>query len=328
MNEILLNPGPTNTRFMTKLYQWIGSDKCHRENGFSCILKDLQNKLLSKTSLGIEGRIAIMGGSGTTAMESMISSLVPNGVLVVNAGKYGERAISIMKVFNIQHNVIRSHNIDDLQPSDKIKHVYFVENETSTGEYYPLRVMSKIYPNAKFFIDATSAFGASDYSSSERIAAMSFCSNKCLQSTPGLGIVIWNNEIETFKRSYYGDVTKYHIGMLPFTLPIQSVYALHYTMSKNSNNKEIFDNRKKQIIKELESFGINCLNKNPSNSIIGFQHPNKTYEELHSFLKNKGLIIYSGIDGVKNSFRISTMSIKFDKKIKKIIGAFHDSCLS
>ena len=323
MSDILLNPGPTNTRFMTKFYQWLGSDKCHREDNFSCVLKDLQNKLLSKLALGVTGRIAILGGSGTAAMEAMISSLIPNDVLVVKAGKYG-----IMDVFGIKYGVVESSTINDLQTLPDVRYVYFVESETSTGERYDLDRMCKIYPNAKFFIDATSSFGASDYfQNSDRIAALSFCSNKCLQSTPGLGIVIWNNEMDTYRRSYYGDLTKYHIGMMPFTLPTQSVYALNYTMLKNSNNKRMFDKRRDEIINQLNRFGITCVNKHPSNSIIGFQHPKKSYKELHAFLKRRGMVIYSGIEGIENSFRISTMSIKFDKDMKKIVGAFRDSCI-
>ena len=326
---ILLNPGPTNTRFMTKLYQWIGSDKCHRENDFKDILTGLQENLLSKVFPEKNGRIAIMGGSGTAAMEAMISSLAPKGITAISAGNYGKRAISILDAFKIEHKIISSKTIDDLSYDENIKFVYFVENETSTCEHYSLKNMCQIYPNAKFFIDATSSFGASDYyvDYSDRIAGLSFCSNKCLQSTPGLGIVIWNEEIRTHKRSFYGDLSKYNIGKLPFTLPVQSVYALKYTVSKNSSNKESFDLRRDRLIKELSSFGITCLNRHPANSIIAFRHPNRSYDQLHSFLKKKGIIIYSGIDGINNSFRISTMSVKFDKSFNKIIGALHDSCL-
>ena len=41
-SKILLNPGPTNTRFMTKIKQWIGTDKCHRESDFLDVLNDIQ----------------------------------------------------------------------------------------------------------------------------------------------------------------------------------------------------------------------------------------------------------------------------------------------
>ena len=48
------------------------------------------------------------------------------------------------------------------------------------------------------------------------------------------------------------------------------------------------------------------------------------YQELHDFLVKKGIVIYSGVPGVKNSFRVSTMSVKFDIKFSKIEEAFHE----
>ena len=328
MGEILLNPGPTNTRFMTKFYQWLGSDICHREKSFISVLSRLQRNLLRKASFQYFGRIAIMAGSGTTAMEAMISSLVPDGTLVINAGSYGTRAIEIMYTYGIKYKTIKSKNINDLKGCNETKYVYFVENETSTGEHYCLKKMAKLFPNAKFFIDATSSYGANDNRQlANRIAAFSFCSNKCLHSTPGLGIVIWKGSMLNYKRSYVGDLSKYKIGSLPFTLPVQSVYALDYTLSKVGKNKEIFDHRRNRLIDELSLMGIKCLNKHPSNSVIAFGHPTKSYEELHDFLLKRKIIIYSGVLGVDKSFRVSTMSVKFDSSFRKIIGAFRDSCV-
>ena len=37
----------------------------------------------------------------------------------------------------------------------------------------------------------------------DKINALSFCSNKCLQSTPGLGIVIWRKNLKTYNKNYY-----------------------------------------------------------------------------------------------------------------------------
>jgi 2-aminoethylphosphonate-pyruvate transaminase len=328
MSNILLNPGPTNTRFMTKLKQWLGSDVCHREKDFINTLTRLQNKLLRKASFQYFGRIAIMAGSGTTAMEAMISSLIPDNTLVIDAGSYGRRAIEIMNAYKIKYEVARSKNIDDLKGCKNVKHVYFVENETSSGENYCPERMSDLFPSAKFFIDATSAFGANDkYKLSNRVAAFSFCSNKCLQSTPGLGVVVWRSAMENFKRSYVGDLTKYNIGSLPFTLPVQSVYALDYTITKIDKNKRTFDMRRSVLIEKLEKIGIKCLNKYPCNSIIAFKHPNMKYKQLHNFLKQKDIVIYSGVAGVENSFRISTMSTKFDKSLNKIVRALNDSCI-
>ena len=328
MGEILLNPGPTNTRFATKMHQWLGSDICHRDDKFINILSRLQKKLLAKSNFRKTDNIAVMAGSGTTALEAMIATLVPDDTLVIVAGKYGLRASEIMTANNIKHKTLESKTINDLKICHETKYVFYVENETSTGEHYSPSKMAKYFPNANFFVDATSSFGAHrPYKSSNRIIAFSFCSNKCLQSTPGLGIVIWRKDLKKYLRSYVGDLSKYKIGSLPFTLPVQSVCALDYTLDKIKDNKQIFDNRSKKLISEFASIGIQCRNKNPCNSIVAFKHPTKSYEELKNYMSQRNIVLYSGVPGVDKSFRVATMSVKFDSHFKKIMGAFYDSCL-
>lgn len=329
VNNILLNPGPTNTRLETKIQQWKGSDQCHREADFLLKLNEIQEILRRTVYHGDKGQVAIMAGSGTTAMQSMITSLLEDKVVILKAGAYGQRAIEISSAYKIKHSVIISSSIEDLKVNTSVKKMYFVENETSTGEKYDLKRMCEIYPNAEFLIDSTSAFGASEYLPySDRIISLCFCSNKCLQSTPGLGIVIWNGTEKVKERSYYENLSRYGLNKLPFTLPTQSVYALEEAIKYSLKNKSIFDQRKENLIKDLEKFGIVCVNQNPSNSVIGFVHPTKDYKTLSSFLRERGIIIYSGISGKKNSFRVSTMSCVFDEFYNKIIRSFYDSCLS
>lgn len=328
MSNILLNPGPTNTRFLTKIAQWFGSDVCHRTPEFSKILQETKEML----SVGFPSKhVAIMGGSGTAAMESMISSLIKKDIVVINAGIYGQRAVDMMKNYKIKYKEIKCNNITDLKHNKSIKAIYFVENETTTGEHFDVNKMASLYPNAKLYIDATSSFGASDYSKvHHRIEALCFCSNKCLQSTPGLGIVLFNKKCVIKDRSYYLSLNKYtSIDKIPFTLPVQSVYALHKTLKliNYSNQHIVFNQRRDKLIKTLEVFGIRCINKTPSNSIIGFQHPILSYEKLRDCLSKKGIIIYSGIPGIDNSFRLSTMSVLFDKKFNRIKKILHDTCV-
>ena len=89
----------------------------------------------------------------------------------------------------------------------------------------------------------------------------------------------------------------------------------------------IFNQRRDKLIQAVEAFGIRCINKTPSNSIIGFQHPTLSYEKLRDRLSKKGIIIYSGIPGINNSFRLSTMSVLFDKKFNRIKKILHDTCI-
>ena len=329
-NKFLLNPGPTNTRFKTKYAQWKGSDVCHRTPEFYKILEETKELLLNRFEYWrhSEFTIALMGGSGTTAMEAMISSLINKNITIINAGIYGQRAIDMMKIYGIKYNEIKCKNIGELKSNKKYKNVYFVENETTTGEKFDVDKMSELYPNAKFYIDATSSFGSSDYRNSiNQIAALSFCSNKCLQSTPGIGIVIWDSELKIKSKSYYCDLKRYIGNDIPFTLPVQSVYALNKTLKISSNNQEIFRNRRDMLINDLSKVDIECINVYPSNSIIGFKHPTMDYETLKDYLYEKGIVIYAGVKGVKNSFRLSTMSVLFEKKYKFLIKRLHDSCL-
>ena len=327
-SKFLLNPGPTNTRLRTRYAQFKGSDVCHRTPDFYGILDETKHLLLNRFKTNGKFDIALIGGSGTTAMEAMISSLVSDKITVINAGIYGQRAIDMMKIYNIDYREVKCRDFVDLKPNKKYKNIYFVENETTTGEEFELGRMCELYPNAKFFMDSTSAFGASDYSGlTERISAISFCSNKCLQSTPGLGVVIWNSKLTLYKRSYYCDLEKYIGKDIAFTLPVQSVYALNKTLKISTDNKNVFDRRADMLIVELQKIGIECLNIHPSNSIIGFKHPKMSYEELRDYLYERDIVIYAGINGIDNSFRLSTMSNLFDKNFKKLMRLFRGSCL-
>ena len=108
-------------------------------------------------------------------------------------------------------------------------------------------------------------------------------------------------------------------------MPVQSISALRHTLSNVYSNQKLFDSRRNRLISDLSKFGIVCLNKNPCNAIIGFRHPTKNYDQLReSLLKNK-IVIYSGIDGIENSFRISTISVDFDKKYSKLLKAIKNT---
>ena len=108
---------------------------------------------------------------------------------------------------------------------------------------------------------------------------------------------------------------------MPFTMPVQSISALRYTLYNTFGNEKTFNSRRNRIISDVSKFGIVCLNKHPCNAIIGFRHPTKTYEQLKKCLLKKDIVIYSGIDGIENSFRISTISVDFDRKYSKLLRA-------
>lgn len=327
---ILLNPGPTNTHNSVKDVQTANTDICHRTSEFIRSYDKLKEELVRVFDPPKQSKwkVSILCGSGTAALEAMITSLVPQKITTIVAGKYGERALRIMDLNSISYDPLYVDHVGELQPDKSVEFLYFVENETTTGESFPLSRMVELYPNATFYIDSTSAFGATEYRKySDQIGALSFCSNKCLQSPAGLGIVIYPNAAPLFNRSsLYFDLSLYQ-DQLPFTVPPQLVSALLESLRLRTDSETTFNTKRDNLIKDFKTMGINCINRNPSNSVIGFVHPTMSYNTLMTFLKKKDIIIYSGIPGVENSFRVSTMSVDFNKKYDYIKGAFHDSCL-
>jgi|10_taG_2_1085330.scaffolds.fasta_scaffold00547_9 2-aminoethylphosphonate-pyruvate transaminase len=333
MNNILLNPGPTNTLECVKNAQTQHSDICHRTDEFIDLLVETKSLLLERFSTRCKSEdwnVSIFGGSGTSAMEALISSLLDKSNILI-AGKYGKRAADIMSVYGVEsekHYLSSQNELEKITISNWCTNLYFVENETTTGEKFSLKEVTKRFPKSRLYIDATSAFGATDYSDYvDHIDAISFCSNKCLQSTPGLGIVIWRKSLPTRDKSYYLNLRRYVGNSLPFTLPVQSVAALNCALKESHISEHAMNYRRDRLIDDLSKINIKCISRFPSNSIIGFVHPNKNYEELKESLKKRNIIIYNGIENIKNSFRISTMSVKFDKQYNYIIGCFNDSCI-
>ena len=331
---ILLNPGPTNILQEVSDAHSKNTDVCHRTEEFLEVYQGLKDEILQKFAgtKKDDFEVALIAGSGTSALEAMITSVVPNETLLINAGKYGERARKILEVNKVTFSEVTCRNYTELKKDTNCKDLYFVENETTTGEKFSLDTVTRLYPEARLYIDATSAFGATDYDYYlDNIQALSFCSNKCLQAPAGLAVVIYRKDSHIFHRGSYTLNLDNYKNQMPFTIPPQLVNALRTSIGISPSFSDVeqnFNTRKNRLIEDFNKIGITCLNKEPSNSIIGFRHPRRSYENLRDFLEQEGIIIYSGIENIRNSFRVSTMSSLFDEKYETIMEAFRDSCIS
>lgn len=326
MTKLLLNPGPTNTDAATRKAQDDWSDVCHRTPEFSALLTKVKKQLLRRflpNALESQWEVALIGGSGTLAMEAAITSLLERCTVIV-AGKYGARALEMMDTFaiptrriNVNHaSALRSHK-------EESGDLWFVEHETTTGERFDPMWVAEQFPKMRLFVDATSAFGATSYEGvAQQIDGICFCSNKVLQSTPGVGIVIWRSSRPLFKRSVYGSLANYTGEQIPFTLPTGPVGALAVALEKEP---AAFNTRKQWLIQTFADMGIKCINEEPSSTIIGFEHPTMTYTDLQAFLNTREIIIYGPVPGIDRSFRVATMSSWFEKWQDKIKAAFKDS---
>ncbi len=354
MPEILLNPGPVvlSERVRDAMLQ---PDLCHREKEFAELQNSIRHDLLNVYALPEDKWAAIlMTGSGTAAMEAMMTSLVPDHgkVLIIENGVYGERLSKIAEIHQINH--MRLHHEwgeaislklleDELRYHDELSHVAVVHHETTTGRLNDLAGIAEVCAryNLPILLDGISSFGAEDIEFDDwNIAACAATANKCLHAVPGTSFVICNrdalNEMQATKpKTLYLDLSSYlksqDANGTPFTQSIQTFYALSEALKElqdQGGQKERQKNywNKLNIVREgLNKLGINALMQAEDCSCVlnAFHLPNGIdYEALHDELKNNGFVIYAGQgDLSKTLFRISCMGEISDHDMKRFVTA-------
>lgn len=169
--NILLNPGPATTTDTVK-YAQVVPDICPREKDFGQIMEFISKELTSFVGDNEEYTTVLFGGSGTAAVEAMISSVVDENILVViNNGAYGKRICDMAEIYDLNYiefkgspidgidyikleeiissynekensfmenlhdfgDTIGEYNIKDENKKKKISHVAVIHHETTTG---------------------------------------------------------------------------------------------------------------------------------------------------------------------------------------------------
>lgn len=351
--NILLNPGPVvlSDRVRKALLK---PDLCHREQEFIDLQNKIRQDLLEVYQLPAEQWAGILfTGSGTSAMEAMMTSFVPahGKVLIIENGVYGERLSKIAKIHDIRHVVLHfewGEEIDlekfegELQYHEELSHVAVVHHETTTGRLNNINAIAKLcqkHGNIPILLDGISSFGAEEIKFKEwNIVACAATANKCLHAVPGTSFVISNRDnikqmSATPPRTLYLDLVTYlknqDANGTPFTQSIQTFYALDEALDE-LNDAGGWQQRHKQYWKLMDIIrdGLHALNIRPylerkdcSCVLNAFHLPDGiTYEELHDKLKAAGFVIYAGQGGfAKSFFRISCMGEISEDDIKRFV---------
>ena len=350
---ILLNPGPVvlSERVRQALLK---PDLCHREQEFIKLQNKIKTDLLNIYQLPEEQWASIVfTGSGTSAMEGMMTSLVPSHgkVLIIENGVYGERLSYIAKTHNIEHVILHhewGEEIDltklesELLCNRQLSHIAVVHHETTTGRLNDIDAIAELsnkHGSIPLLLDAVSSFGAEEIKFKEwNIAACAATANKCLHGVPGTSFVISNREAitqmsATPARTLYLDLVTYmklqDSNGTPFTQSIQTFYALAEALDE-LNDAGGWQERQKQYWQRMDIVrnGLHELNmkasleRNETSCVLNsFLLPEGiSYEELHDKLKNAGFIIYAGQGGfAKSLFRISCMGNISNNDLERFI---------
>ena len=176
----------------------------HRGPEFKEILRELRE--LVQYLFGTHGEVAILSGSGTAGLESVVTGLLRKDDQVLNLvnGKFSERFSELCAVFSspVPHAVAWGKPIDAdivtaaLEDHPDVRAVSLCWNETSTGLTNPLPEIAKVVRKRDklFLVDGITAVGGLENRFEEwGIDALVVGSQKCVAAPAGISAVALSN---------------------------------------------------------------------------------------------------------------------------------------
>jgi 2-aminoethylphosphonate-pyruvate transaminase len=327
-------------------------DLCHREPEYF----ELQDKVI-RGLLDIYQcdpavwTAVLIGGSGTSAMEAMMASLVPHDahLLVLENGVYGERLSRIARIHGIRCQALTAAWGDEIDlpelarllASGEFSHVAAVHHETTTGRLNPVDEIAALCSeyNVQLLLDAVSSFGAESIPFEQAsLQAIAATANKCLHGIPGLAMVLCRREallqgIEPRSLSLHLPVwaEQQSKQSTPFTPAVNALLALAEAL-KELDKQGGWKARRSRYRKLASSVAETCaelavkpwLPAKDSSCVLRSYHlpAGLTYNELHDGLKQQGFIIYAGQGDLgARLFRISTMGEISDYDLARLLQA-------
>lgn len=200
MKYRLMAPGPTPVP-EDVLVEMAKPILHHRTPAFEAIVGEVKDGL--KWLYQTQNDVLMLSCSGSGAMEACLVNTLNAGddVLVVNAGKFGERFGDIGEAYGLNVEMIdvewghavQPQAIKDRLAEKSFRAVCIQANETSTGVPHPIQEVAKIVnelPDTILIVDAITALGVVSIPTDEWNLDMVVCgSQKALMLPPGLATV-------------------------------------------------------------------------------------------------------------------------------------------
>ncbi len=338
--NILLNPGPATTSDSVKFAQVV-PDICPREEEFGELMEFISLELTKFVASPEEYTTMLFSGSGTAAVESMLSSVVNQDViLIVNNGAYGKRMCQIADIYGLNYLEYKSaldepFEVKHLEAfiratSKRVSFLAMVHCETTTGLLNDLEAVGELCKRRQItlLVDAMSSYGAIPISMEKmNIHYLAGSSNKCLQGIAGVSFVVANKfHLEKTKRikprNLYLNLYQQFLSFLEtkqmrFTPPVQALYALKQAILETKwegieNRYHRYSKSWETLIAGISRLGLRHLIPNRAHSkiittIIEPVIPNYNFKEMHDYFLENGMTIYPGKLATKNTFRVANI---------------------
>ncbi|HYI90298.1 MAG TPA: 2-aminoethylphosphonate--pyruvate transaminase [Beijerinckiaceae bacterium] len=356
-DPLLLTPGPLTTAKSVKevmVHDW-GS----RDAAFIAINKAVLDEL-PRIIHGEDRFVTVpMQGSGTFAVEAMLTTFVPPSgkVLLLVNGAYGHRAKRILDIAG-RKNVVHETPEDTvpdlaaierlLKRSKSITHLFVVHCETTSGIRNPVEEIAALAARhgKRLLIDAMSAFGALPLDSrAVPFDAVAASSNKCIEGVPGLGFVLCRREAlaETKGHAttlvldlYDQNEALQRTGQYRFTPPIHVIVAFHQALQEFWAEGGVagrggrYAENGRILIEGMRALGFETLLPPALQApiIVTFhmpRHPNFVFQRFYDALKERGYVIYPGKLTVADSFRIGCIGRLSASDMHGALGAIREA---
>jgi 2-aminoethylphosphonate-pyruvate transaminase len=351
---LLLTPGPLSTTASVKremLRDWCTWDADYNTG----VVEEIRARLC-RLANAEDYTCALMQGSGTFAVESVIGSAIPprGKLLAVINGAYGRRIATIAKTLGIATAELECKETSPpsaravgrlLDADKKITHIAVVHCETTTGMLNPA---SQICAAARArgrvcILDAMSSFGGIPMRADEMSADFLISSaNKCIQGVPGFGFVLARRRaienIAGFARSHsldlYGQwqTMERGGGKWRFTSPTHAVRAFLQALRElekeggvRARHKRYSQNHR-VLVEGMRALGFKTLlaDKLQSPFITAFLYPRRrdfVFMKFYGLLKKRGFVIYPGKVSGADTFRVGTIGDVYPEDMRRFIKA-------
>jgi aspartate aminotransferase-like enzyme len=218
----LFTPGPTPL-LPAAQFAMAAADIHHRTPEFRALYERVLAQL--KTFVGTKNDVLLLASSGTGAMEAAVSNLTSPGdrVLVLSAGKFGERWESLAKAFGCKVDLLSAPYGDtfSLDAIQKALHadsraVFVQATESSTGIRHDIEGIAKLLKGSEtlLIVDAITGLGTTRLDvDGWGVDAIIGGSQKAVMIPPGLAYLSLSDRAwkatETSKNPrYYFDLRK------------------------------------------------------------------------------------------------------------------------
>ncbi len=219
----LFTPGPTPL-LPAAQFAMAAADMHHRTPEFRKLFERVLRDL--KVFVGTANDVLLLASSGTGAMEAAVANITSPGdrVLVLSAGKFGERWAALARAFSCDVDIVSApygstFAIDDVRRALRIEHraVFMQATETSTGIRHCVPAVAELLrqqrSDALLVVDAITGLGTTHFAVDRDVDIMIGGSQKAVMIPPGLAYLsvserAWEAMDISLNPRYYFDLRK------------------------------------------------------------------------------------------------------------------------